>query len=102
MALVLFDLNGTLLDPGPRKDAIQAGVRLAMIHQLGGEFRPLAELIQAAGGEVPDAMPPFPTSPRGSTGSPLTATGSRSSPTARGRRATGICSRPACGTASNA
>ena len=59
MALVLFDLNGTLLDPGPRKDVIQAGVRLAMIHQLGGEFRPLAELIRAAGGEVPDAMPPF-------------------------------------------
>ena len=60
MALVLFDLNGTLLDPGPRTDVIQAGVRLAMIHQLGGEFRPLAELIEAAGGQVPDAMPPFP------------------------------------------
>ncbi len=60
MALVLFDLNGTLLDPGPRKDVIQAAVRLAMIHQLGGEFRPLAELITAAGGEVPEAMPPFP------------------------------------------
>ena len=60
MALVLFDLNGTLLDPGPRKDLIQAAVRLAMIHQLGGEFRPLAELIEAAGGEVPESMPPFP------------------------------------------
>ncbi len=60
MALVLFDLNGTLLDPGAHSGGIQAGVRLAMVHTLAGEFRPLAELVEAAGGEVPDVMAPFP------------------------------------------
>ncbi len=42
MALVLFDLNGTLLDPGPRTEGIQAGVRLAMIHTLAGTSGPWA------------------------------------------------------------
>jgi 2-haloacid dehalogenase len=65
MALVLFDLNGTLLDPGPRGDTIRAAVRLAMVHTLAGEFRPLAELLEAVGGEVPEEMPPFPDVPGG-------------------------------------
>ncbi len=60
MTLILFDLNGTLLDPGPEKDRLQAAVRLAMAHTLAGNFRPFAELLEAAGGSVPDAMPAFP------------------------------------------
>ena len=60
MALVLFDLNGTLLDPGPLGPALQQAVRLAMAHTLAGDVRPFAELVEAAGGEVPEAMPPFP------------------------------------------
>ncbi len=59
MALVLFDLNGTLLDPGPLKATLQQAVRLAMAHTLAGDVRPFAELIEAAGGEVPQAMPAF-------------------------------------------
>lgn len=60
MALILFDLNGTLLDPGPQKEQLQAAARLAMIHTLADDFRPFAELLQAAGGTVPEEMPPFP------------------------------------------
>lgn len=63
MALLLFDLNGTLLDPGT--DAIQAAVRLAMVHTMAGEFRPLAELVRAVGGEVPEEMDPYPDVPGG-------------------------------------
>ena len=59
MALVLFDLNGTLLDPGPLAPALQHAARLAMAHTLAGDVRPFAELIEAAGGAVPEAMPPF-------------------------------------------
>jgi 2-haloacid dehalogenase len=59
VALVLFDLNGTLLDPGPLKATLQQAVRLAMAHTLAGDVRPFAELIEAAGGEVPQAMPAF-------------------------------------------
>ncbi len=59
MALILFDLNGTLLDPGLEKDKLQAAVRLAMIHTLADDFRPFAELLEAAGGTVPEQMPPF-------------------------------------------
>jgi 2-haloalkanoic acid dehalogenase type II len=65
MALVLFDLNGTLLDPGSAKAVLQAAVRLAMVHTLAGEFRPLAELLEAAGGETPQAMPAFADVPGG-------------------------------------
>ncbi len=65
MALVLFDLNGTLLDPGPGKGKLQAAVRLAMVHTLAGDFRPFAEFLQAVGGSVPDAMPAFPDVPEG-------------------------------------
>jgi len=60
VALVLFDLNGTLLDPGEQTAAFSGAVRLAMAHQLAGEMRPFAELVEAAGGTVPEAMPPFP------------------------------------------
>ena len=65
MALVLFDLNGTLLDPGPGKDTLRAAVRLAMAHTLAGDFRPFSELLEAVGGTVPEAMPPFPDVPDG-------------------------------------
>lgn len=60
MALILFDLNGTLLDPGSERDKLQGAIRLAMAHTLAGDFRPFAELLEAAGGSVPDEMPPFP------------------------------------------
>ncbi len=59
MALVLLDLNGTLLDPGPLGPAIRRAAHLAMAHTLAGDVRPFAELVEAAGGEVPEAMPPF-------------------------------------------
>lgn len=59
MATITFDLNGTLLDPGDQADVLQRAVRLAMAHTLAGEFRPFAELLEAAGGSLPDAMPPF-------------------------------------------
>ena len=65
MALILFDLNGTLLDPGPEKEKLHAAVRLAMAHTLAGDFRPFAELIAAVGGTVPERMPPFADVPAG-------------------------------------
>lgn len=65
MALILFDLNGTLLDPGSEQEKLQAAVRLAMAHTLADDFRPFAELLQAAGGSVPEEMPPFPDVPAG-------------------------------------
>ena len=65
MALILFDLNGTLLDPGAGKDKLQAAVRLAMAHTLAGDFRPFDELLEAVGGTVPNAMPAFPDVPDG-------------------------------------
>jgi len=60
VALILFDLNGTLLDPGAEGERIQAAVRLGMIHTMAGEFRPLRELLDAVGGVMPAVMPPFP------------------------------------------
>ena len=60
MATISFDLNGTLLDPGEQTDVLQDAVHLAMAHTLAGDFRPFAELLEAAGGEVPDELPPFP------------------------------------------
>ncbi len=65
MALVTFDLNGTLLDPGDQVEALGRAVGLAMAHTLAGDFRPFSELIEAAGGEVPEAMPPFGDVPAG-------------------------------------
>lgn len=60
MALVLFDLNGTLLDPGNRADALHSAIRLAMAHTLAADFRPFAELLEASGSSVPEEMDPFP------------------------------------------
>ncbi|MDP9386184.1 MAG: HAD hydrolase-like protein, partial [Actinomycetota bacterium] len=60
MALVAFDLNGTLLDPAEQGEKLQVAVRLAMAHTLAGDFRPFAELLEAAGGNVPERMEPFP------------------------------------------
>lgn len=65
MALILLDLNGTLLDPGSEKEKLHAAVRLAMVHTLADDFRPLAELIEAVGGTAPERMPPFPDVPAG-------------------------------------
>ncbi len=59
VATITFDLNGTLLDPGGQADILQDAVRLAMAHTLAGDFRPFAELLEAAGGDVPDELPPF-------------------------------------------
>ncbi len=60
MALVAFDLNGTLLDPAEQSEKLHAAVRLAMAHTLAGDFRPFAQLLEAAGGNVPERMEPFP------------------------------------------
>ena len=59
MSLVLFDLNGTLLDPGKQLPVLQRAVQLAMAHTLAGDFRPFGELLEAAGGEVPAEMPAY-------------------------------------------
>jgi len=59
MALVLFDLNGTLLDPGDRLPVLQRAVQLAMAHTLAGDFWPFGSLLEAAGGETPAEMPAF-------------------------------------------
>ena len=59
-ALILFDLNGPLLDPGQQKDKLQAAVRLTMANTLADDFRPFAALLEALGGTVPETMPPFP------------------------------------------
>ena len=68
MALVLFDLNGTLLDPGPAKDKLPSAVRLAMAHTLAGDFRPFTELLDAVGAALPTAMPAFPDVAEGLAG----------------------------------
>jgi 2-haloacid dehalogenase len=59
MALITFDLNGTLLDPGEQADLLQKAICLSMAHTLAGRFRPFAELIEAVGGQIPDEQPPF-------------------------------------------
>jgi len=59
VSLVLFDLNGTLLDPGKQLPVLQRAVQLAMAHTLAGDFRPFGELLEAAGGETPDEMPAY-------------------------------------------
>jgi len=59
MATITFDLNGTLLDPGDQAEVLQRAVQLSMAHTLAGDFRPFAELLEAAGGQVPEAQPPF-------------------------------------------
>jgi 2-haloacid dehalogenase len=59
VARVSFDLNGTLLDPRERADALDLAVQLAMAHTLAGEFPPFADLLRAAGSEPPDELPPF-------------------------------------------
>jgi 2-haloacid dehalogenase len=42
---LLFDLNGTLLDPGDKQDELQQAVTLAMAETLIGRFRPFDEFI---------------------------------------------------------
>jgi FMN phosphatase YigB (HAD superfamily) len=60
MAVISFDLNGTLLDPRDQRDVLQRAVQFAMAHTLAGEFLPFDELLEAAGGRPPDAMPAYP------------------------------------------
>jgi HAD superfamily hydrolase (TIGR01493 family) len=49
VALIVFDLNGTLLDPAGADQrlaqALPKAVQLAMAHDLHGDFRPLAALL---------------------------------------------------------
>jgi 2-haloacid dehalogenase len=63
VGVIAFDVNGTLLDPGDQADRLQQAVRLAMAHTLAGDFRPFAELLEAAGSSVPERMPPYPDVP---------------------------------------
>ena len=65
MSLFLFDLNGTLLDPGEDAEGIQAAVRLAMVHTLAGQFRSLPEIAEALGTRIPEEMAPFRDVPPG-------------------------------------
>jgi FMN phosphatase YigB (HAD superfamily) len=59
MAVITFDLNGTLLDPGDQADVLQRAIVLSMAYTLTGNFRGFSELIEASGGQVPDEQPPF-------------------------------------------
>jgi 2-haloacid dehalogenase len=42
---LLFDLNGTLLDPGEKREQLQQAVMLAMAETLSGGYRPFSELL---------------------------------------------------------
>jgi 2-haloacid dehalogenase len=42
---LLFDLNGTLLDPGDKKDELQQAVTLAMAETLLGSYRPFSDFL---------------------------------------------------------
>jgi 2-haloacid dehalogenase len=42
---LLFDLNGTLLDPGDRSEALHQAVTLAMAETLAGGYRPFSDFI---------------------------------------------------------
>jgi 2-haloacid dehalogenase len=42
---LLFDLNGTLLDPGDQKEELQQAVTLAMAETLLGSYRPFSDFI---------------------------------------------------------
>ena len=95
VATVLFDLNGTLLDPGSAGPGIQAAVRLAIVHGMAGEFRPLGDLIGAVGGEVPERMPAFPDVPPGLER--LRAAGHRTAVLTNSARATAEAHLPGAG-----
>lgn len=61
---VLFDLNGTLLDPaaiGP--DVLDRAILSAMTLNHVGEYRPFPELLEAAGGALGAPMPAYPEAP---------------------------------------
>ena len=73
MRHVLFDLNGTLLDPGPLRPALAFALHLAHADGLTGTYTPLPECLRAsleargaspeeveAGLEQVRAMPAFP------------------------------------------
>ena len=45
VAWLLFDLNGTLLDPGERADELKQAVTLAMADTLSGGYRPFGAFL---------------------------------------------------------
>ena len=45
MSWLLFDLNGTLLDPGDKSEELKQAVTLAMAETLSGGYRPFSEFI---------------------------------------------------------
>ena len=45
MSWLLFDLNGTLLDPGDKSQELQQAVTLAMAETLSGGYRPFSDFI---------------------------------------------------------
>jgi 2-haloacid dehalogenase len=45
---LLFDLNGTLLDPGDKKEQLEQAVTLAMAETLMGVYRPFSDFILEA------------------------------------------------------
>ena len=65
MALALFDVDSTVLDLRELKLALRHAVRLATAHTPVGDVRPFAELMEASGGTVPEAMAPLPNVPPG-------------------------------------
>src|SRR4051812_36964997 len=42
---LLFDLNGTLLDPGEKSDELKQAVTLAMAETLSGGYRPFSDFM---------------------------------------------------------
>jgi 2-haloacid dehalogenase len=62
---VLFDLNGTLLDPGDMAEALDEAILLSMAETLAGSYRPFPELLQAALGRrgESEAFGPMPSYP---------------------------------------
>ena len=59
----LFDVDSTVLDLRELKLALRHAVRLATAHTPVGDVRPFAELMEASGGTVPEAMAPLPNVP---------------------------------------
>jgi 2-haloacid dehalogenase len=62
---VLFDLNGTLLDPGDMAPALDEAILLSMAETLSGSYRPFSELLRAAlarlgEGAADRSMRPYP------------------------------------------
>ena len=46
MSWLLFDLNGTLLDPGDKREQLAQAVTLAMAETLSGGYRPFSDFLR--------------------------------------------------------